>query len=168
MSYAYKKSENFSYYCREGKMTYVKKWIDNPNVDINWNYHSPLRNAVKHKQIEVIKLLLDHPKLKTDYGVGRTRELSGEWQRVKMVFNPFTESLKLAKEGDYEILDLLIKSGKFNIERVDYLNILVEFEDKKLIEYFLDLDGFIHYIMSRDNSYTTLLIPQSVQDIFIF
>ena len=168
MSYQDEKSKNFSYYCREGKIKFVKKWIDNPNVDINWNYHAPLRNAVKYKQKEVIELLLNQPKLKTDYGVGGTRELTGEWNRVKMVFNPFTESMKQAHDGDYEMLDLLMKSGKFEITRVEHLNILVELENEKLTEYFLSLEGFQDYMLSRDSSYATLLLPESVRDIFLF
>ena len=168
MSYKEEKSKNFSAYCRDGKMTFVKKWIDNPNVDINWNFHSPLRNAVRFKHVDIINLLLDNPKLETNYGVGRTRELKGEWNHIKMVFNPFTEAVKLAYNGDYEMLDLLVKSGKFEIKRVEYLNMLVEMENEKLTEYFLLLDGFQDYMLSRDSSYSALLLPQEVTDIFIF
>ena len=167
MSYQDKKSENFSYFCREGKIKFVQKWIDNPNVDVNWNYHSPLRNAVKYKQKEVIELLLTHPKLKTDYE-NQTRELSGEWKRIKMIFNPFTEAMKQAFEGDYEMLDLLVTNGKFKIERVEHLNILVEMENKELTDYFLKIPGFPDFIISRDSSYAKLLIPQEIQDLFLF
>jgi len=167
MSYQDKKSENFSYYCREGKITFVKKWIDNPNVDVNWNYHSPLRNAVRYKRVEVIDLLLHSDKIKTDYE-NQTRELSGEWKRIKMVLNPFTEAMKQAYEGDYEMLDLLIKTGKFEINRIEYLNILVEMENTELTNYFLQLPGFQDFMLSRDSSYAQLLLPAAVKDLFLF
>jgi len=163
MSYAEDKSKNFSYYCREGKITFVNKWIDNPNVDINWNYHSPLRNAVRYNQIDIIDILLSHPKLKTDYE-NQSKELSGEWNGIPMVFNPFTEAMKY---DNFEVLDIFVKSKKFKIDRKENLNILLSISNPKMIKYFLQLDNVVKTITDFGGEYLNLL-PEEIKDTFIF
>lgn len=162
MNYAEQKSKNFSAYCRDGKMKYVEKWIDNPNVNINWNYNSPLRQAVRYKQIDVIKMLLSKDKLDTDYGNGR--ELKGELNGTNVVFNPITEAMKIKQ---FNILALFVKSGKFNFKRPEYLDVLLVMQDNEMNAYFLKLDGMQEFVMELGNKYIKLL-PEAVQEIFVF
>lgn len=171
MSYAEAKSKNFAKYCKEGKLHLVKKWIDNPNVDINWNKHSPLRYSVKTGQIESIKLLLAHPKLRTDYENDK-RELKGTMQvdgdkYVAVVFNPFTEAMV---RKNFEILDLFLNGShdkKFKLDRTENLDVLLEMNDEELTEYFRNIPGFIDFIMKSGDKYLPL-ISEDVNKIFLF
>lgn len=170
MSYAETKSKNFAKYCKEGKIELVKKWIDNPNVDINWNMHSPLRYSVKTGQIESIKLLLAHPKLRTDYENDKS-ELKGTVNigniQGPIIFNPLTEAMVRKK---FEILDLFLHGQhdkKFKIERTENLDVLLEMNDEELTDYFRKIPGFLDFIMKSGDKYLPL-ISEDVNKIFLF
>ena len=177
--YQEQKSKNFAKYCKEGKVHLVRRWIDNPNVNANWNKHSPMRYAVREHQIDVIKMLLANPqKIRTDYE-NDTKELKGssavgkrdpdspiddrEW--VDRVVNPFTEAM-LHKH--FDILDLFVKSGKFKVFRDVYLDLLVEMQDEELNKYFMDMDGFHAFMISLNDPKYTAIFPPDIQNLFSF
>jgi len=170
MSYQDKKNENFAKYCSDGKIKLVQKWINDPNINVNWNYDSPLRRAVKTNQIEIIKLLLSHPNIKTDYE--NRKELKGSKVNIKvnngksliMVFNPFTEAMVATS---YEAMDLIRIMGNVKIHRTEYLDILLQLKDKKLNEYFMQLPNFIDYVIKQDPKYISI-ISKDAADIFLF
>lgn len=169
MSYAEAKSKNFAKYCKEGKMHLVKKWGDNPNVDVNWNKHSPLRYSIKTNQIESIKYLLQHSNLKTEYENDR-RPLKGATmvgdKAVSAELNPFTEAMI---RSNFEVLDLFINSTnhKFKVERVEHLDVLLALDDDVLTEYFRKIPGFSEFIMQSGDQYIPL-ISKEAADIFMF
>jgi len=170
MSYEETKSKNFAKYCKEGKLHLVKKWIDNPNVDVNWNKHSPLRYSVKAGQIDSINLLLYHPKLKTDYENDR-RPLKGSMvidkKRVGGELNPFTEAII---RKNFEILDIFLKGShdkKFKVERTENLDILMTLNDEEINEYFRKIPSFIDFVMKMGDKYLSLL-SEDVNKIFLF
>ena len=150
MDYGEQKSKNFAKYCKEGKLKLVKKWIDNPNVDVNWNKHSPLKYSVKTNQIESIKILLQHPKLKINYE-NDEKPLRGV---TLMDGNPFTEAMM---SRNFEVLDLFIKKN-VEVKRLAYLNILINMADEELTDYFTNLDGFIEFILNSHEKYLVLVI----------
>lgn len=167
MSYQQTKSKNFARYCREGKMHLVKKWGTDPNVDVNWNMHSPLRYSVKDNAIESIKYLLNHSKLKTDYENDRkplfgTSNIGGK--PIEGELNPFTEAMR---RKNFEILDLFVNSGKFTIKRKVNLDILYKMEDEELNDYFRKIDGFTDYVIEMGGDYLNILPPEA-KDIFLF
>ncbi len=168
MDYGDEKSRKFTEYCKDGKIKYVEKWIDNPNVDINWNGHEPLRYAIVKKHTDIVKLLLTKDRLETAYEHQQKKELTMSSYAKHLVLNPFTAAMSLANKGDYSMLNILIESKRFEAKRVPYLDFLVHLDDKDLIAYFLELPEFIDYIMSRDRSYAILLVPEAVRDIFLF
>ena len=159
MSYGETKSKNFAKYCKEGKMHLVKKWIDNPNVDINWNKHSPLRYSIKTNQIESIKLLLQNSKLKTDYE-NDNRPLKGPTG----IINPFTEAMT---RKNFEVLDIFIKSKKFKVERIEHLDILLSINDEELNDYFKKIDGFESFILNSGDEYVKIVSADAAA-IFLF
>ncbi len=170
MSYQDAKSKNFAKYCKEGKMKLVEKWFDNPNVDVNWNQHSPLRYAVKTGQIEVIKYLLTHTDLRTNYESDR-RPLEGSintdagW--VKGIINPFTQAMM---QKNFEILDLFTKgeyADRFKKFRIEHLDILIDMHDDEMNEYFKTIDGFTEYVLWQDAKYVEL-VSKEAKDIFLF
>lgn len=170
MGYQEEKSKNFAKYCGEGKIDLVKKWINNPNVDINYNSHAPLRNAVRKNQIEVVRLLVGHSQLKTLYGQD-TKELKGAAQSVNGeyvsgVLNPFTMAI-ITK--NFEILDIFIKESNhpFIINRVENLTVILNMQDKEVNEYFIKQPGFVEYVLSIGVDYLGILSKELI-DIFMF
>jgi len=162
MKYREEKSKNFASYCRDGKIKLVKRWIDNPNVDLNWNYHTPLRNAVYKKQYDVIDMLLSKSSLRTDYE--NTRELKGEYNGVKMVFNPFTESFK---SDGLEMVEYLINTGKFKLDRKENLDALMGLNRQDIIELFSRRKEVMDLAIKLGQEYN-VFIPKELRDIFIF
>ena len=165
--YGEEKSKNFAKYCKEGKIKLVQKWFSNPNINVNWNFDSPLRRAIAANQVEVVKLLLTHPNLKTDWQ--NRKEIKGArvddaGKGVSMMFNPFTEAIY---QKSYEIMDLLINVGKVLVERTEHLDILLQMEDDELTEYFTKRPGFIDYVLSQDTKYTAV-VSKDAADIFMF
>jgi len=174
MSYQETKSKNFSIYCRDGKSTLVKKWITDPNVDVNWNYGKPLINAVSgtkehgSKNIEIIRLILAHPKLKTNYEsrheikgssipVSSTNlEGDGLEGYISCVLNPITQAMILK---NFEVLDIFSKEypEKFNFNRTEYLDVLAQANDKELTNYFMKIRGFLDIFYSCDEAYKVLM-----------
>lgn len=163
MNYNELKSKNFAGYCYEGKLTFVKKWIDNPNVDINWNYHTALRNAVKKSHLDIIDLLLNHPKLNTKYHEA-PRELSGSIGGINLKINPFTQAII---DKNYTVLDIFIASKKFKIDRLEHLNILKQMKDEEMNDYFRNQEGILQMILDNNNTYSDLL-PKTAKDVFLF
>lgn len=163
MNYNELKSKNFAGYCYEGKLTFVKKWIDNPNVDINWNYHTALRNAVKKSHLDIIDLLLNHPKLNTKYHE-EPRELSGLIGGIYLKINPFTQAII---DKNYTVLDIFIASKKFKIDRFEHLNILKQMKDEEMNDYFRNQEGIFQMILDNNNTYSDLL-PKTAKDVFLF
>jgi len=149
MTYQEKKSEKFAEYCKDGKMKLVIKWIDNPNVNINWNYHSALRRSIRNGQLEIVKILLDRDELDTDYS-------KKELHTTNMVVNPFTEAMRFK---DYSMIKLLIESGKFNIFRKENLEALKTINNRGMIDYMLTLEGFEKFVMEH-NEYWDLINKQ--------
>lgn len=163
MNYNELKSKNFAGYCYEGKLTFVKKWIDNPNVDINWNYHTALRNAVKKSNLDIIELLLNHPKLNTQYHTA-PRELSGTIDGINLKINPFTQAIV---NKNYRVLDIFIASKKFKIDRLEHLNILKQMKDEEMNDYFRNQEGIFQMILDNNDTYSDLL-PKTAKDVFLF
>lgn len=166
MNYQELKSQNFAKYCAEGKLNLVKKWINNPNVDINWNFHNAVRNAVRYNQLDVLKLLIDSGKLKTDYE-NETRKLKGAAQDangryVSGVLNPFTMAII---KKNFEILDIFTKTyvSHFKINTNDNLEIISDMNDDEINNYFMKIPNFIEYVVISefDN-----IIPEDLKIIF--
>lgn len=169
MSYQEDKSKNFAKYCYEGKLNLVKKWINNPNVDINWNKHGPLRNAVRGGHFEIVKLLVNHSKLKTDYekdGELKDGAMSVGGKVVGGVLNPFTTAIAYK---NFEILDLFIHQSNhpFKVLRKENLDIIIQMEDEELNEYFKKIPGFIDYAVSLGPEYASI-VSKELKDIFFF
>jgi hypothetical protein len=168
MSYQDEKCKNFSKYCNDGKIELVKKWMDNPNVDINWNGHGPMRNAVKQNKIDVINILLANPKLRTDYENDkkeiRGASLAANGDYVGGVLNPFTMAII---KKNFEILDIFIKTNRFKILREENLEILMGMKDEELNTYFMKLPGFIDFVLSVGGDYLNIF-PSDAKDIFLF
>jgi len=162
MKYREEKSKNFAAYCRDGKIKLVQRWIDNPNVDLNWNYNAPLRNAVYKEHFEIIELLLSKPSLRTDYE--NTRELKGEYNGVKMVFNPFTESFK---SDGLKMVKYLIDTGKFKLDRKENLDALIGLGRQDIINLFSAKKEVVDLATKLGNEYN-IFIPKELRDIFIF
>lgn len=167
MTYQEAKSKLFAKYCKEGRMHLVKKWGDNPNVDVNWNKHSPLRQAVKSGQIEPILYLLNHSKLRTDYE-NDTRPLSGSLSikpgAVTGELNPFTEAVM---RKNFEILDIFVKSNRFKINRIEHLDILIQMNDDVMNDYFKNINGFTDFVLESGEKYISI-ISSEASDIFLF
>ena len=155
-------SKNFAGYCYEGKLTFVKKWIDDPNVDINWNYHTALRNAVEKSHLDIIDLLLNHPKLNTKYH--EAPELSGSIGEIDLKINPFTQAII---DKNYTVLDMFIASKKFKIDRLEHLNILKQMKDEEMNDYFRNQEGIFQMILDNNDTYSDLL-PKTAKDVFLF
>lgn len=163
MNYNELKSKNFAGYCYQGKLTFVKKWIDNPNVDINWYFHTALRSAVKKSHLDIIDLLLNHPKLNTKYHE-EPRELSGLIGGIYLKINPFTQAII---DKNYTVLDIFIASKKFKIDRLEHLNILKQMKDEEMNDYFRNQEGILQMILDNNNTYSDLL-PKTAKDVFLF
>ena len=170
MSYQDKKNENFSKYCHDGKIKLVQKWINDPNINVNWNYDSPLRRSIATNQIEIVKLLLTNSKIKTDYE--NRKEIKGtklnskanNGNSINMIFNPVTEAIITL---NFEALDLLITLGNVKINRTEYLDVLLILENEKLNEYFMQLPNFMDYVIKQDTKYMSI-ISKDAADIFLF
>lgn len=170
MSYQDAKSKNFSKYCADGNISLVKKWLSNPNVDINYNLNSPLRNAVRNNHIDVIRLLISHPKLNTDFD-GPNRELKGAiattiGKTIACVINPFTVAIA---NKNFEVLNIFINEANppFKVKRKANLDLLLEMNDTDLNIYFLDQPDFMNYVLSHGDTYVNIL-PQDIKDVFVF
>ena len=98
-------SKRFAKYCQEGKMHLVKKWFD--TVDVNYQRHMPLRNAIKTNQTEIVKYLLTHLDLKTDYENDHNPKIGtkilGDKRVNNIVINPFTDAMLYR---NFDILDI--------------------------------------------------------------
>lgn len=171
MSYQEAKSKNFAKYCYDGKIDLVKKWINNPNVDINYNINAPLRNAVRMNEIEIVKLLIGHSKLNTLYGQTRHSELEGAMmgatgEYVSGKLNPFTAAIILKR---FEILDIFIHESNhpFVINRTENLDVILEMNDEEVNEYFNKLDGFTDYVLGLGGDYIGI-ISKEAKEIFLF
>ena len=170
MSYQEDKCKNFSKYCGEGKIALVKKWMDNPNVDINWHKHGPMRQAIRYNQFEVVELLLSNPKIRTDYENdkkplnGSAKAANGEY--VSGVLNPFTMAI-IGK--NFTVLDMFIKDNpaRFVVKRKEHLDILVGMKDEELNAYFREIPGFIDYVLEIGGDSLNIL-PPDAKDVFLF
>ncbi len=168
MSYQEEKSRNFAKYCYEGKIELVKKWMNNPNVDINYNKHAPLRNAIRRGHFEIAKLLVNHSQLKTDYE--KDGELKGamsiDGKTIGGVLNPFTTAMAYK---NFEVLDLFINHSNhpFKVLRKENLDILIEMDDEEINEYFRKLPGFVDYAVGLGADYAAL-VSKDLKDIFFF
>jgi|688.fasta_scaffold497443_1 hypothetical protein len=167
-----KLSAKFAKYCGEGKLTMVKKYIADKNVDVNWNMSSPLTKAVKYDKIEVVKLLLSDPRLQTDFE--NKKELRGSLMYNNpplvlnnVIINPFTEAMFTKK---YDILDLFLSDGRFTTNRTEYLDILLKIDDDELNNYFKKIPGFKEYAVSKvkENNDYVKIISKSVASIMMF
>lgn len=178
MSYQETKSRNFSSYCRDGKVALIKKWINDPNVDVNWNYGKPLINLVagtkenNSKNIELVRMFMEHPKLKTNYESGL--EIKGTSIPVsstnlnddnatsglidkyfRCVWNPITQAMLLK---NFEVLDIFSKEyhSRFKFDRVEYLDLLLQSNDDELKDYFMMIPGFTTVFTDCEEKYNSM------------
>jgi len=162
VSYQEKKNENLRKYCREGKIKLVKKWIDDPNININWNFSAHLGAAILYDQIEIVKLILEHPKL--DFKFHWPRPLIVTWEGMKFERDPVSISISRKK---FEILDLLLGTGKIDLNQKKYLDLLMQMNDEEMNEYLKKVDGFTDYVLTQEPEYVKI-ISQAAADIFLF
>lgn len=113
--------------------------------------------------MDIIELLLNHPKLNTDYHTA-PRELSGAIYGINLKINPFTQAIV---NKNYTVLDIFIASKKFKIDRVEHLNILKQMEDEEMNDYFRNQEGILQMILDNNDTYNDLL-PKTAKDVFLF
>jgi len=160
----------FNIDCRNGNIQAVKKNMNNSNVDINWENNMHIITAINENQLEIIKLLLNNPKIKTDYENHKqvTCMRVSNHKTVVMIYNPFAEAMV---QQAYDILDIFIHYGNINIFRIEYLNILLQMDDEKMNTFFMKLPGFKNFIMENDIKYLSLFskeINDLINDVFLF
>ena len=162
MSYQDKKSQNFAQYCGEGKQKLVDKWIDNPNVDINWNFSSPLKHAIKNNQVAILKQLLDHPNLKLPW-----KRTIAQFNGISYYHDPMAHAINTE---DLNLIKIIVDDGRLPYKDTNVLNWIMKNENQEVIDYFLGLDGMNDYIMeqAQEDERFFELMPKEVRELFVF
>jgi len=161
----------FTKYCKEGKIELVKKWMNDPSVNMEWNNNEPLREVIINNHYDIFKLLLNNDHINVDYEwYGEIKSyvtMVGAYERA-ILYNPFTVAMINSR---FDMMTLFIehneKHNEFNVFRKEYLQLLLLLDNKQMNLFFLKINGMLNFIMSFGDEFIGIITPEAV-DIFLF
>jgi len=167
----YVKKKLLLQFCNAGDLKSLEKLLTEPNIDVNGFYDKPIKAAITNGHINIVKRLLQHPNIKTDYENRkelRTYYTTDNNIKIKAESNPFIHAMMLS---NYEIMDLIKAHKDFKLHRIETLDVLVQWKNKEMNSYFLKQPGFDVFIVSYGDKYLSIFsdgINNVISDIFLF